>query len=228
MQTLKLKKLNIFIKNNAGRNNSGKVVIKNRSFRKFNKYFVIDRTRTNIFVYSLVCSFFKPRFGTVLLNLIKYANGSLSYITCIHGVKIGQILTCIFHSMKLNKFYGPGCLILVKFLSLHTIFSNITLNNSKSSKYVRAAGTYTKIYQRYEDKELISFKLPTGAVKYLSFNNFVIVGRNSNIYNCNQVFGKAGLNRVAGYKPHVRGVAMNPVDHPHGGRTKTNKPEVSP
>lgn len=176
----------------------------------------------------MVCGFLKPRFGTVFLNLIKYANGSLSYITCMHGAKIGQFLTCIYSFFRYTKFYGPGCLILVKFLSLHSIFSNVILNNSNSSKYIRAAGTYTKIYQRYEDKELISFELPTGVVKYLSFNNFVVVGRNSNLYNYKQVVGKAGLNRIRGRKPHVRGVAMNPVDHPHGGRTKTVKPEVSP
>jgi large subunit ribosomal protein L2 len=176
----------------------------------------------------LVCGFLKPKIGTVFLNLIKYANGSLSYISCMHGVRVGQLLINIFSSLKYNGVYGPGCLILVKFLSLHTIFSNIMLDNMQYPKYIRAGGTFTKIYQRYEDKELISFKLPTGVVKYLSFDNFVIVGRNSNLYNFKQIIGKAGYNRMCGIKPHVRGVAMNPVDHPHGGRTKTSKPEVSP
>ena len=76
--------------------------------------------------------------------------------------------------------------------------------------------------------EYITFKLPTGATKYLSFNNYVILGRNSNLLNYKQTLGKAGFNRNIGFKSKVRGVAMNPVDHPHGGRTKPSKPEVSP
>jgi large subunit ribosomal protein L2 len=204
------------------------MVIKNRSYKNFNKYILIDRKRKINHNYSIVCGFLKSRFFSTFINLIKYANGSISYIVCLHGVKLGQLLLTVFSSLKYNKNFGPGCLILVKFLSLHTIFSNITLYNSKFPKYIRAAGTFTKIYQRYDDKELISFKLPTGVVKYLSFDNFVLVGRNSNLCNFKQIIGKAGYNRMRGVKPHVRGVAMNPVDHPHGGRTKTSKPEVSP
>lgn len=63
--------------------------------------------------------------------------------------------------------------------------------------------------------------------KYFSLNCFATIGRNANIYKKYNVIGKAGYNRLLGYSSIVRGVAMNPVDHPHGGRTKTNKPEVS-
>ena len=119
-------------------------------------------------------------------------------------------------------------LILIKFLTIDTIFSNILIGNIKFAKYIKSPGTFTKIFQRFENLEYITFKLPTGSIKYLSFNNYVILGRNSNLFNYKQFFTKAVFNRNLGKKPIVRGVAMNPVDHPHGGRTKTNKPEVSP
>lgn len=70
--------------------------------------------------------------------------------------------------------------------------------------------------------------LPTGVKKHFSGNSKAVLGRNSNFLNKFICIGKAGINRNKGYKSSVRGVAMNPVDHPHGGRTKTNQPEMSP
>jgi len=69
--------------------------------------------------------------------------------------------------------------------------------------------------------------LPTKKKKHFSGDTFVTLGRNSNIIKYYTVVGKAGKNRLQGIRSHVRGVAMNPVDHPHGGRTKSNSPEVS-
>lgn len=170
----------------------------------------------------------KKKTNSSFLNLVKYSNGSYSYIISVFGAKIGQILNNIFIPLKFIKNFQPGCFILVKFLPENILFSNIFFKNQKFAKYIKAPGTYTKIFQKFFDMEFITFKLPTGLVKYLSFNNFVIVGRNSNISNFKQQFGKSGFYKNLGFKSIVRGVAMNPVDHPHGGRTKTNKPEVSP
>ena len=75
---------------------------------------------------------------------------------------------------------------------------------------------------------MVKIKLPSNKTKLISSFSFVTLGRCSNILSNKQVLGKAGTLKFRGLKPKVRGVAMNPVDHPHGGRTKTNKPEVSP
>lgn len=176
----------------------------------------------------LVCGVVKKRTNSVFLNLIKFSNGAYSYIACMHGVRLGQYLFLIDKPLRFSKTLEVGFMLLVKFLPRNCLFSNISFNSFNFSKYIKAPGTYTRIFQLFDDIQFITFKLPSGDVKYLSFNTFVTLGRNSNILNWKQVSGKAGRNRLLGYKPNVRGVAMNPVDHPHGGRTKTNKPEVSP
>lgn len=143
-------------------------------------------------------------------------------------MKIGGFVFNINFPICLYNCYVPGSIILVRFMPIESIFSNVCCNTSRYSKYIKAAGTFSRIFQIFDDLECVSFKLPTGVVKYMSYNCYILLGRNSNIFYKRQVAGKAGFFRNLGYKPKVRGVAMNPVDHPHGGRTKTNKPEVSP
>lgn len=70
--------------------------------------------------------------------------------------------------------------------------------------------------------------LPSGKEQRVPLTAVAVLGRNSNIKHKREIVGKAGANRASGIRPTVRGVAMNPVDHPHGGRTKTSQPEVSP
>jgi large subunit ribosomal protein L2 len=112
-------------------------------------------------------------------------------------------------------------------LSRYSIFCNVTLKNRPGSKYARAAGTYCQMLEVYDDENLAIIKLPTGLNKLLNLDSFVTLGRNSNLLNNQQVFGKAGYRVMSGHRPVVRGVARNPVDHPNGGRTKTNTPEKS-
>lgn len=115
----------------------------------------------------------------------------------------------------------------LKFVNLYSIFSNIILNKKNKSQYCRSAGTFCKIIKKYNDLNYVTIKLPTKQKKHLNGDTFITLGRNSNLINIFQKLGKAGLRSNLGFRPKVRGVAMNPVDHPHGGRTKSNKPEVS-
>jgi large subunit ribosomal protein L2 len=96
------------------------------------------------------------------------------------------------------------------------------------SKYSRSAGTFCKIISMNFDKDLVKVQLPTGIIKIISMYCLVTLGRASNFYHKKEFFTKAGFYRNLGFRPSVRGVAMNPVDHPHGGRTKTNSPELTP
>ena len=107
-------------------------------------------------------------------------------------------------------------------------FFNIEINEPFGGKYCKSAGTYSKIISLNFDKNLVKVVLPTGVIKVLSMFNIVTLGRASNLNNFNNFYSKAGFNRNIGYRPNVRGVAMNPVDNPHGGRTKTNSPELTP
>ena len=107
-------------------------------------------------------------------------------------------------------------------------FFNVELFVGQGGKYARSAGTFCKILAFNLDKDIIKISLPSGSTKIVSQYCLVTLGRSSNVHHHKEFFCKAGFYRNLGFKPKVRGVAMNPVDHPHGGRTKTNSPEVTP
>lgn len=120
---------------------------------------------------------------------------------------------------------STGNVVILKFLSKFSIFSNVYIHNLK--KYALSNGTFCQTLEFFYDFNLVKITLPSKQTKIISGWSFVLLGRNAQIdtiYNC---VGKAGANYLQGKKPKVRGVARNPVDHPHGGRTKTNQPEVS-
>lgn len=143
---------------------------------------------------------------------------------------IGQIVSPVSlfaYSKTTKKFIVPGSLVSLRLLNRYSIFSNLKLKYNLKPKYALSGGTYCQLIEKFEEEGVALIKLPTGTNKLISLNTYVIVGRNSNLSNNKQVLGKAGVNRIKGYKPISRGVARNPVDHPNGGRTKTNKPEKS-
>lgn len=178
---------------------------------------------------ALIIGIFRQTTNTVFICLLKFGIGALTFNALAHGAVPGMYLYNLsIRRSKIKKYFLPGGHVMVKLLSFKTVFSQIRGKQKKFAQYIRAAGTYTSTYQRYNDAEVLSCLLPTGKIKVLSFFDVVLLGRNSNIYHRRQIFGKAGINISVGFKSKVRGVAMNPVDHPHGGRTKTNCPEVSP
>jgi large subunit ribosomal protein L2 len=113
-------------------------------------------------------------------------------------------------------------------LNYNTLFFNLGLNPKSGGKYSRSAGTFCKLISINYDKNCAKVLLPTNNLKIVSVYCLVSLGRASNIFYKNQFFSKAGFKRNLGIRPTVRGVSMNPVDHPHGGRTKSNSPEVTP
>lgn len=121
--------------------------------------------------------------------------------------------------MKVVLFYCIIC-------SVNQFFFNIEINNRVI--YTRSAGTYCTLLTNDFEKNISKIKLPSNKIILISIFSFVVLGRLSNIFKKKEVIGKAGRNYIRGNRPSVRGVAMNPVDHPHGGRTKTNSPELTP
>lgn len=102
------------------------------------------------------------------------------------------------------------------------------INLSKSGQYARAGGTFCKVISVNFKKNAARVLLPTGLIKIISIFCSATLGRASNINHNREFYVKAGFSRNKGIRPSVRGVAMNPVDHPHGGRTKTSSPEFTP
>lgn len=164
------------------------------------------------------------------MGLLKFINGSFSYVSLQHGSFIGQIFYTKYAPLRFFYFMHilPGLAIPLKFLDIYYIFSNVFFFKNNKKKYAVSAGTFCYFLKIDEETNAVTIRLPTGLLKFINCDALVTLGRNSNIFSDKQIIGKAGTNRNLGKRPSVRGVAMNPVDHPHGGRTKTNSPEVSP
>jgi large subunit ribosomal protein L2 len=136
-----------------------------------------------------------------------------------------------FSTIRPRRFsfkYKSGCNVILRYLTYGAIFFNVEVLLSNGGKYARSAGTFCKLLNLNFEKDIAKIILPTGLIKFISIFCNVTLGRASNINHNNEFFGKAGYFRNKGVRPSVRGVAMNPVDHPHGGRTKTNSPEMTP
>ena len=113
-------------------------------------------------------------------------------------------------------------------LQAQTIFFNLEIIPGNGAKYSRTAGTYCTLISTDLHKITSKIQLPSLSVIVVPTTCLVTLGRCSNIYKNTCIVGNAGFNVRKGHRPSVRGVAMNPVDHPHGGRTKTNSPELTP
>lgn len=116
----------------------------------------------------------------------------------------------------------------MQFIPRFSLISNIKILSFKYVHFSVTNGTYSQITEIYYDLNLLKIKLASGIKKIIHETNICTLGRNNNIFQKYSILGSFSINQFLGKKSAVRGVAMNPVDHPHGGRTKTNKPEVSP
>lgn len=119
-----------------------------------------------------------------------------------------------------------GCRIKLSNIPAGSLITNVSGDFSKTGKYAKSAGTFAQLLQK--NTVTAKIKLPSKKVIELPVNNLATIGVMSNEMYNNIVIGKAGRNRNLGRRPIVRGVAMNPVDHPHGGRTNGGRPSVTP
>ncbi len=209
--------------NKAGRNNCGIITVYSKGIKKKSNTVIISKnvfwTKKLSFVHSII------RNKNKLYNINKHVTGSFSLTPYMYGSEVGQynFVSNLPKNFWINPL--PGSLVLLKFITRYTIISNIYINNIR--KFGLANGTFAQVLEIFYDYNLVKVVLPSKNVKFLSGWDFAILGRNSQINYKFNVLGKAGVLYLFGKKPKVRGVARNPVDHPHGGRTKTNQPEVS-
>lgn len=214
--------------NCSGRNKSGQITIRHRSRVLHRKPLLwVDRLRSIIVLISVILGIFKQKPNMCFFGLIKYSSGIYSYIPLAHDVKISQFLSDS-NFLSLNFILPLG--VLCFFLETHVTykFFNLCSYFSKKSIYSRAAGTFCLFILKNLERNILKIILPSQKVKYLTIDYYATVGRASNIYAYKFCIGKAGINRRLGKRPTVRGVAMNAVDHPNGGRTKAKKPERTP
>jgi len=169
------------------------------------------------------------------LGLVLYrCCGLFSYILISDTLKIGDLILSVKNSISLNNNFSVGFTFLLKDIPLSVPIFNIELSKSNGGKLIKSAGNFGIIIRKIvlnNKKELVGIKLPSDKIIYVSSNLLATVGKVSNIKHHLKKKRKAGQNRWVGIRPSVRGVAMNPIDHPHGGgegKSSGGRSSVSP
>jgi len=194
----------------AGRNSMGRITVRHRGGGHKRKYRVIDFRRDKEGIPALVNSIEYDPNRSANIALLHYVDGEKRYILAPHGLQAGdQVIS------------GPSAeirtanTIPLRQIPLGTYIHNIELNIGHGGQLVRSAGSQAQLMAK--EGKYAQIKLPSGEVRMVLQDCKATIGQVGNIEHENISIGKAGRNRWLGKRPHVRGVAMNPVDHPHGG-----------
>ncbi len=208
----------------GGRNNTGRITAFCRGGGHKRRYRIVDFKRTKFDVVGTVERLEYDPNRTSFIALINYADGEQAYIIAPQRLKVGDNVVA---GEKVDV--KPGNAMFLKNIPVGTIVHNVELKPGKGGQMARAAGTYVQLVGR--DGSYAQLKLSSGELRIVRGDCLATIGAVSNPDNSNESSGKAGRNRWLGKRPSVRGVAMNPIDHPLGGgegRTSGGKPPVSP
>ncbi len=197
-------------KSTGGRNNNGRMTIRNVGGGHKQKYRIIDFKRDKEGIPGKVKSIEYDPNRTARIALINYVDGEKRYIVAPHGLKVGQEVVS-------GKDASPeiGNTMYLSDIPFGTVIHNIELRPGQGAKLSRSAGSYAQLMTR-EGKFAI-IKLPSGETRMILQTCKATIGMVSNTDHSLEKSGKAGRSRWKGRRPRVRGVAMNPVDHPMGG-----------
>lgn len=194
----------------SGRNNFGRVTMRRRGGGNKSLYRLIDFKRNKLDIPAKVATIEYDPNRSARIALLHYADGEKRYIICPLGINVGdQLLAGDKADIK------PGNALPLSKIPLGTLVHNVELYPGRGGQLVRSAGAYAQVIAK-EDKYAL-LRLPSGEVRKVLAMNTATVGQVGNIEHENVSIGKAGRNRWLGKRPKVRGVAMNPVDHPLGG-----------
>jgi len=193
-----------------GRNNKGIITSRHRGGGHKRKYRLIDFKRYKIDTIAKVASIEYDPNRNARIALLHYSDGVKKYIIQPRSLKVGQQV-----SSGPKACVEVGNAMPLQDIPLGTAVHNIEIKRGKGGQFVRAAGTYAQIVAK--EGRFVTLKLPSGEVRLFKKECYASIGQVGNI-DCNNItIGKAGRSRWLGKKPRVRGVAMNPIDHPHGG-----------
>jgi large subunit ribosomal protein L2 len=212
------------LRGTGGRNNHGRITAFQRGGGHKRAYRTIDFKRTKFDVSATVERLEYDPNRTAFIALIKYDDGELAYILAPQRLKAGdKVVAGERTDVK------PGNAMPLKNIPIGTIVHNVELKPGKGGQIARAAGTYVQLVGR--DQGYAQLRLGSGEVRVVRGDCMATIGAVSNPDQQNINYGKAGRIRWLGKKPSVRGVAMNPIDHPHGGgegRTSGGRHPVTP
>ncbi|MCB0537517.1 MAG: 50S ribosomal protein L2 [Bacteroidetes bacterium] len=183
-------------------------------------YYSVDFDRYLYGIKGKIISFDFDRHRTGKIGLVYYTNGILSYVLCAESSKEGDFIegfTFATNNSHTTNYFSTGSYGPIGLLTPGTRVYNLELFPGSGGKVSRSAGTFSTILKVYSSFVLV--KLPSGEQRLFDKRCICNVGRVGNVEHSFQIIGKAGIMRKLGKRPIVRGRAMNPVDHPHGGRT---------
>jgi len=212
------------IKSTGGRNNQGRITSRRIGGRVKRKYRVIDFKRNKFDLSAeVIRNEYDPNRST-FISLVKYEDGEYRYILSPRTLKVGDKIMS-----GENVEIKDGNALPLKNIPVGSSVHNIEIKPGAGGQFARSAGTSAQIISKEETN--VQIKLVSGEIRLINKNSLATVGVLSNPDNKNTKLGKAGRNRYLGNRPKVRGVVMNPVDHPHGGgegRTSGGRHPVTP
>ncbi|MEW6033775.1 MAG: 50S ribosomal protein L2 [Chloroflexota bacterium] len=209
------------LRSKAGRNNRGKVTVRHRGGGVKRMLRIVDFKRDKIDVAGEVVSIEYDPNRSARIALVRYQDGEKRYIFAPVGLNVGDAVMS-----------GPraeirvGNALPLKAIPVGTTVHNLELEPGKGAQVVRSAGTGAQLMGREEDYALI--RLPSGELRRFNVNCMATIGQVGNIDHQNIQLGKAGRSRLLGRRPAVRGCAMSPRDHPHGGGEGRNPRGMAP
>ena len=208
----------------GGRNNTGRITMRRRGGGHKVAYRIVDFKRRKLDVPAVVERLEYDPNRSAYIALVKYEDGVQSYILAPQRVAVGDT---VISGERVDV--KPGNAMPLASLPVGTIVHNVEMKPGAGGKIARSAGTYVQYLGR--DSGYAVLRLTSGETRKVHLSCFATVGAVSNPDHANVSLGKAGRNRWLGKRPSVRGVAMNPIDHPHGGgegRTSGGRHPVTP
>jgi large subunit ribosomal protein L2 len=208
----------------SGRNNDGHITVRRRGGGEKRQYRIIDFKRDKAGVPAKVATIEYDPNRSAHIALLNYADGEKRYIIAPVTLKVGQTIVS-----------GPeadiiaGNALPLRNIPLGTTIHNVELRPGKGAQMVRAAGGAAQLVAKEGD--WAQLRLPSGEIRRVNISCYATIGQIGNIEHSNVSLGKAGRSRWLGHRPKVRGVVMNPVDHPHGGgegKTSGGRNPVTP
>ena len=198
------------VKRTGGRNDTGKMTVRNIGGGHKRKLRMVDFKRTKFGIPAIVKSIEYDPTRSARVALLYYVDGEKTYIIAPEGLKVGQ--TVVSGEKAVPE---VGNSLYLSEIPLGTIVHNIELKPGKGASMARSAGSYAQVVAR--DGKYATLKLPSGEMRMVLVTCLATIGAVGNSDHMNVRLGKAGRARWKGRRPRVRGVAMNPVDHPMGG-----------
>src|SRR5690554_1076089 len=204
------KSLVVSLKSSGGRNAGGRITIRHRGGGHKRKYRIIDFKRDKDGIPAKVAAIEYDPNRSARIALLHYLDGEKRYILAPVGLNVGDMV-----ESGPDADIKPGNALPLENIPVGAVIHNIELQPGKGGQMVRSAGTAAQLMAK--EGKYATIRLPSGEFRMVLQVCRATIGQVGNVEHENMVIGKAGRSRHLGRRPHVRGVAMNPVDHPHGG-----------